>query len=540
MEVLIISYNPANELLRPTLSYKIKYKIRVMSIRQSKVCIHVVFIIFFMSFTAGCESCGRVIISGDIEICEIDSDVEDSFADDLIVDDPVSDEFEEITVDISEDDRFIEEPGYDEIEAPDILAWAKTYSISTADLAFSVHQTTDGGYIVAGLTIIREGDLLIIKMDENGDIQWQKAYGGPGMELGFSIQQTMEGGYIAAATTTSFGAGEHDCWILKLDSSGSIIWQNAYGDECSQSCQCINQTADGGYIAAGTRSCPDPDNCQDIWIIKLDGDGNLLWQETLGDGGDEYVHSVIQTSDGGYIIASNTNSFGGWYDFFTVKFNEGGDIIWQKRYDVLEAYDNNVLSMHQTFDNGYIVTGRAVNEPDSGNSIVIKLDEYGNVSWSKLYRSEENSEGTFIQQTSDSGYIVVGGIGDSIEETDIMVLKLNAGGELTWKKTYGGITSDYTYSIQQTFDNGYILAGYSVSFGPEGTINIWVLKMDGSGTISETCPSGIGATSSAEVIDVSVTLADIAFYTETTNAIITETSVVPIDISAVIETQCSR
>jgi hypothetical protein len=206
--------------------------------------------------------------------------------------------------------------------------WARTYGGSNNDEAESIQQTSDGGYIVAGMTDsfgAGEYDIWVLKLSPDGEIEWQKTYGGSGSDGASSIQQTSDGGYIVAGRTDSFVARYTDIWILKLSPDGEIEWQKTYGGSASDRASSIQQTNDGGYIVASkTRSFF---RYNDFWILKLSPDAEIEWQKIYGGSDHDFVHSIQQTSDGGYIVAGYTFSWGaGSEDFWVLKLSSDGII----------------------------------------------------------------------------------------------------------------------------------------------------------------------------------------------------------------------
>jgi hypothetical protein len=344
--------------------------------------------------------------------------------------------------------------------------------------ANSVQQTSDGGYIVAGGTTYMgtlNTDILLIKTDANGNLQWSKTYGEAGDDVAYSVQRTADGGYILAGYTSSFGAGDNDVFLVKTDAFGNIQWAKTYGGTSWDWASSVQQTSDGGYIVAGYTWSFGTGG--DILLIKTDANGNVQWAKTYGETGYDFAHSVQQTSDGGYIVAGGTNSFGaGSVDIFLIKTDANGNVQWVKTYG--EAGDDVAYSVQRTADGGYILAGYTGSFGAGwGDIFLIKTNASGNLQWAKTYGGINGEIAYSVQQTSDGGYIVAGyttsfGAGGY----DIFLIKTDANGNIQWAKTYGGATSDYAYSVQQTSDGGYIVAG--------GTgFNVFLIKTDANGDI---------------------------------------------------------
>lgn len=314
-------------------------------------------------------------------------------------------------------------------------AWNTRYGGQYGSWPYSIQQTSDGGYIVAGTTLsYGKGsyDVWVLKLDESGTVVWQKTYGDTGDDRAYSVQQTSDGGYIVAGRTNSFGASGGDAWILKLDPNGNVVWQNTYGGTGGDEADTIQQTTDGGYIVAGqTLSFGVGQN--DAWILKLDANGNVEWQKHYGNAYHQYAYFVRQTSDGGYIVAGDDDSSGLGnykYHFWVMKLDGSGNVSWQKTYAGSTATDS-AWSIQQTTDGGYIVAGQYNTGGTVGTTIdiwVLKLDASGNVVWQKAYDTTGNDYAYSIQQTSDGGY-VVGGWTDYSVGT-VLVLKLDSDGNI--------------------------------------------------------------------------------------------------------------
>ncbi len=216
------------------------------------------------------------------------------------------------------------------------VTWQKTYGGIGSfdhDRAYSVQQTSDGGYIVAGHMSDPNRHIWVLKLDADGDITWQKTYRGTGNEWGYSIRQTAEGGYILAGDTNSFGAGSGDIWVLKLDKDGAITWEKTYGGTLNDHVNLVLQTdddadgnADDGFIAVGNTSSFGAGN-NDVWVLKLNSTGDVTWQKTFGGTENDYGESITQTKDGSFIVAGSTYSFDtALGDLWVLKFYSDGTL----------------------------------------------------------------------------------------------------------------------------------------------------------------------------------------------------------------------
>jgi len=209
------------------------------------------------------------------------------------------------------------------------VTWDETFGGSDDEGANSIIQTTDGGYMVAGFTKSKGAgiyDSLVIKFNESGDILKYKVIGGSGNDWTSSIVQTSDGGYAVAGCNSSKGAGRADFWVIKLDESGNIEWDQTYGYSGREYASSIVQTSDGGYAVAGCNSSKGAGQ-EDIWVIKLDDRGNRIWDRTYGGSCNDEAYSIIQTTDGGYAVAGDTKSYGaGKEDVWVIKLDEQGNL----------------------------------------------------------------------------------------------------------------------------------------------------------------------------------------------------------------------
>jgi len=258
--------------------------------------------------------------------------------------------------------------------------WQKTYGGRYNDEAYAITPTRDGGYIVAGLTESFgniDGDVYLIKIDKNGNKIWQKTYGvrdGNGAE---AITPTEDGGYIVAGWTSSFGNGKDDVYLIKVDKNGNMIWQNIFGGIKDDVANAITPTRDGGYIVAGyTESFGNVG--MDVYLIKIDKNGNKIWQKTYGGIDWDVANAITPTEDGGYIVAGWTDSFGNRNrDVYLIKIDKDGNKIWQKTYGGSDFDEANAIT--PTRDGGYIVSGLTKSFGNGNEDVyLIKIDKNGN------------------------------------------------------------------------------------------------------------------------------------------------------------------
>ncbi len=209
-----------------------------------------------------------------------------------------------------------------------MLQWSKTIGGLISDCVFSIVQTTDGGYVMAGYSNSFGGgnlDMYIVKIDASGMLQWSKTIGGTGYDLAYSVIQATGGGYVVAGYTNSFGAGNYDFLIVKLDAGGTLLWSKTVGGTGDDKAQSIMQTTDGGYVITGSTASFGAGS-SDFYFVKLDAGGTLLWSKTVGGTGNDVAYSTKLTTDGGFVVAGSSNSFGaGFLDMYIVKIDGSGN-----------------------------------------------------------------------------------------------------------------------------------------------------------------------------------------------------------------------
>jgi hypothetical protein len=352
-------------------------------------------------------------------------------------------------------------------------AFEKTYGGEGVDEGYSVQQTSDGGYIVAGSTqSFGAGlrDVYLIKTDSSGDTLWTKTFGGGDDDFGWSVKQTTDGGYIIAGITRSFGLGSENAYLIKTDALGDTLWTKTFGEIGGSRAFEVQQTSDGGYVVVGDKS-------SDVYLIKTDGLGDTLWTRTYGgdDFGDGF--SVQQTSDGGYVIAGLFFPPVGDEEVYLIKTDSFGDTLWTRTYGGSD--DDWGTSVRQTSDGGYIitgVTGFSIADEESGDVYLLKTNASGDTLWTKSYGGEDFDSGREVGQTSDGGYFIVG-YTHSFGGSDVYLIKTDSFGDSLWTRTYDSDVGARGFSGQQTADGEYILAGYDFATDVEG-LDVYLIHTD--------------------------------------------------------------
>ena len=367
-------------------------------------------------------------------------------------------------------------------------------------------------------------------------IEWQNNIGGVSLDYLYKIIQSNDGGYVLLGNSYSSISGDKtessngltDYWILKLDPVGNIIWQNTIGGDDLDTPTEIIQCSDNGYLICGyslssasgdkTESVIGGTGEYDIWIVKLDPEGEIEWENTIGSDGEDFVYDVVNAHDGGFIIGGSSNggisgdknmvSLGS-DDYWILKISDLGIIQWQKR---IGGFDSDVInSIEATTDNCYIILGSSYSgiggdktEPNPGiwdsDLWVLKIDLYGDIIWQNTIIANKNDQGVSIHQTSDNGYIIgsttysdaafdksenhYGGDG----KNDFWIIKLNESGDIEWDNNIGGLDYDYCKNAIQTDDGGYLVGGKTTGAGGDKigyifSYDYWILKLGVDGSI---------------------------------------------------------
>ena len=356
------------------------------------------------------------------------------------------------------------------------------------DRAAAITASIDGGYLLVGHTNSYGSggyDVYLVKIDDAGEVIWGQTYGGDQSDYAYSVAQTADGGFIVGGITYSSGAGRFDFYLLKTDADGKLAWEKTYGGPDDDQMRKVLPTADGGYLLVGYSNSFGA-GWSDIYVVKTDADGAELWNKSFGGTDHDRAHSAIELADGSLVIAGYTISFASGQeesaDTWLIKLDAEGNELWQNTMGTTDtdyAYD-----LKATDDGGFIVAGYHVNYGITQRDVyLIRADADGLDLWFRGYsgaETETTDRSASVHLAPDGGYLVAGhtlatGAGGS----DAWLLSVDAQGDVIWSQTFGGAKDDRAYAMLPTADGDVILAGYTASAG-NGGADVYVQKITGA------------------------------------------------------------
>jgi len=351
----------------------------------------------------------------------------------------------------------------------------------------SAEQTADGGYIITGYTTSMGAggaDVYLLKADAVGTMLWQKTFGSSGDDYGKSVRPTADGGYIIAGFTGSPGVVPTDVLMIKTDATGNRVWTKTFGGIGDDIASGVRQTSDGGYIVVGT--CPggvgevNPE--PDAFLLKTDAEGNFLWQQNFGNAQPNYWaegYAVEVTADG-FILTGKAEGQG--FELYLVKTDASGNLLWEKTFSASGQQQGNAVI--PTVDGGFVIVGEsevaAAGGGSSADVYLLKTNSMGEMAWEKTFGTASLDAGNEVRQTADGGYILTGFYGT--RNGDAYLVKTNATGDAQWTKTFGGNGNDVGSSVRQTADGGFVIVGGTTSAGAGGS-DVYFIKTDAAGNV---------------------------------------------------------
>ncbi|MCU0414648.1 MAG: T9SS type A sorting domain-containing protein [Ignavibacteriaceae bacterium] len=307
---------------------------------------------------------------------------------------------------------------------------------------------------------------LVISNISFSQITFQKIYGGVEEEECDAVVQTEDGGFILAASTRSYGNGNYDFYIIRTDPYGDTLWTKTFGGTGYDTAKDILKIDDTNYLIAGSLNGK-------VYLIKIKDDGNTVWTKIIGNEDDYIVTSAKKTDEGGFIFCGNKDLS----EYFILKTNSNGDSLWIKTYEYGIAN-----SIDETNDGGFILMIRPGDWLHPQNDfVIVKTDQFGDSLWAKVFGSANVEIGYEVEQTTDGGYMLAGRKdGPTVGDSDFYLMKTDSAGEFLWDKIYGGDEADRAFTAMQTSDGGYILGGYTASFNVE-YYDFYLVKTDHDG-----------------------------------------------------------
>jgi hypothetical protein len=365
-------------------------------------------------------------------------------------------------------------------KASDTL-WTRTYGEAANDYGRSVCQSVDGGYAIAGyresFSPTFSSDVYLVRTDRHGDTLWTRVYENTTLEHAHAIRQTFDGGYVVAGRTRDLSAGSSDIYLLKTDADGDTLWTRTYGGGDTDLGYCVQQTYDGGYVVVGATYSYGA-GLDDGYVIKVDENGDSLWSHTFGGAYEERFYSVEETPDMGLVIAGFTASTpDSSVDVYVVRLDASGDTLWTRTYgDTSYDYARDIECTYP--DEGFIVVGGIRYTEEEGTDVyLIRIDAAGDTLWTRVYGGSGGDYAVSIERVADDGYVIAG-YTDSYGAagSDVYVLRTEAGGDTSWMRTYGGPGTDRGNEVIWAYDGSFIVAGDTGSFG-KGGFDYYLLRM---------------------------------------------------------------
>ncbi|MFT5386656.1 MAG: hypothetical protein ACI81W_004069, partial [Saprospiraceae bacterium] len=406
--------------------------------------------------------------------------------------------------------------GFD--ESP-MIEWERNYGGTLDEIIYDIKQTNEGGYISVGYSESSDGelsgnkgakDVWVKKVNASGTIEWQQNYGGSMDDVGHSIIIDNAGGYIISGTTNSSDGdvsanmGGDDVWVFRIDNLGILQWERSYGGSLEDESQSILQTLDGGYILANSSNSSDGDitnplGASDIWILKIDQNGTIEWQNNYGGSAVDFPQRILQTLDGGYVIgafsSSNVPSNYGGIDYYFFNIDARGGLLWEQHYG--GAAIDLLTDITRTNDGGYLLSGYSdSNDNDvinlnGGREIwIVKVNDSGVFQWQKTFGGSLSDQGKSISLTGDGNYLLSGFSNSSDGDvegnngnSDFILIKFDNSGDVIWSKNYGSSFLDLPQLSYQTQDGGFLMAGSSQGAdfdvaNNNGGADSWIIKLN--------------------------------------------------------------
>jgi hypothetical protein len=377
--------------------------------------------------------------------------------------------------------------------------WIRTYGGPSADGFRSAIATSDGGFVAVGYTYsfgAGDMDLYAVKTDAFGNTLWTRTFGGPGPDCGCSVCETNAGTYVMAGYTissgVSSGVGGEDVYVVAVNQDGSLDWARTYGGPALDEARSVCFTNDGYIVVAGETESFGA-GLSDVYLLKVDVDGDTLWTRTFGGADSDWADAVCETADGCYVASGTTGSYNTTRDAYMLKVDPAGVVQWQYRYGSSAAYREDYgTGACATSDGGMVATGWRTDQDqlDPGQASFLLVGPGGAVQDYRRYTDPYIEYGSSICMSTDGNYILCGSAKNTTtHRNDLLLLKKEGIGSWMWSQTVGGAGSDWGCSIAESGPDCYIIAGYTESSG-NGGYDGWLLALsDGVASVPTATPA---------------------------------------------------
>jgi hypothetical protein len=358
--------------------------------------------------------------------------------------------------------------------------WSRHYGGAYNEGGYACAPTADHGFMAVGSTYSYgngDHDIYVVRLDSLGDTVWSRTFGGTATDFGRDVQVTPDSGCIVVGSTTSWGAGKEDLVILKVSSAGDLVWSKTYGGANSDEGWSVRWTHDSDLIVCGTTASSGA-GYGDLWLLRLTRGGDSVWARTFGGAGGESGMAVRETNDG-FIAVGATGTFGeGYSSIYAVKVNFAGDSIWAKPFGGAKADFGYAVEVSVFGD--YLIAGSTASYGQGYyDAYLIDVTPFGDVAWEKTYGGAKDDRGYAICNIP-SGDILLAGTTESSGQggTDMYLLRLSPIGDVVWSTTYGGTQPDYCRGVTVDQKGNFIITGYSYSYAAGGS-DLYVAELEG-------------------------------------------------------------
>ena len=391
-------------------------------------------------------------------------------------------------------------------------SWSTYYAGGLDESFTDAVPMADGGYLALGWTRSYGAgsyDGWLVRTGPSGEVIWQKAYGGPEEEVFYSAFLLEDGGFLVLGYTSSYGAGDDDAWVLRLTSTGSIVWQKTFGGPGEDWAAHAARTDDGGFILAGYRTVASP-GLEDVWVFKIDADGHMVWQKTFGGDSREWANDILAVP-GGFLVAVNSYIYQVYDVGWLIKLDGSGNVLWQRRYAGPDGQTFYPMGLTSFPGGGTFVWGAIYNYNDGtgANAWLARLDDSGNFYWQKTFGTPNTDYMTCATGMPEGGVVVAGYNypTENSSNSEGWLARLDGSGNLLWQHNGGLPDWDMLSGVRPTNDGGFILAG-RLGLGANG--HGWLTKLGFDGSIDPSCTFASDSTAVIQEASTTVSNASLA------------------------------